>query len=230
MGVHRDTGPVKTRPSPKALLLVVLLVVVINLPLGHSRFTSWRVARSGVDVTATVTNNRVLPPKDDPEYFLEFVYPGDDPEDPRVDKWTAEVDRATYERAVAEKKIGVRVLDGTPAAYTVDGQVTHRLGLVITLVADVALLLMLLLLWRFRAKLRPRLEAVAMADVERCKPGAALEKTEDGLYLISGEVSAIHDDEIVLDLGDRQVRVVLDGHANPVGYQQPARVRARLIG
>jgi hypothetical protein len=219
---------VKTRPRPKALLLVLLLVVVINLPVGHSRFTSWRVARSGVDVTATVTADRVLPPKDDPEYFLEFVYSRDI--DPDQRPWTAEVDRPTYERAVADDAVGVRVLPGHPAAYTVDGQVTHRLGLVVTLVADVALLLMLLLLWRFRTRLRPRLEAIALADVERCKPGASLEKLEEGVYLISGEVSGIADDEILLELGDRQVRIVLDGHANPVGYQQPARVRARLIG
>jgi hypothetical protein len=24
--------------------------------------------------------------------------------------------------------------------------------------------------------------------------------------------------------------VILDGHANPVGYQQPAQVRGRLVG
>jgi hypothetical protein len=221
---------VKTRVRLKALLLVVLLVVVINLPLVHSRVTSWRVERSGAHVTATVTANRVLGPKDDPEYFVEFVYPGDDPEDPDTPRWTAEVDRSTYERAVADRAIGVKVLPDRPAAYTADGQVTHRLGLVITLVADAALLLMLLLFRRFGGRLRPRLEAVAMGDVERCKPGSALEKTDDGLYLISGEVSGIKDDEIILDLGDRQVRVLLDGHANPVGYQQPARVRARLVG
>jgi hypothetical protein len=221
---------VKSRVSPKALLLVVLLVVVINLPLVHSGLTSWRVERSGTDVTATVTAHRVLSPEDDPAYFVEFVYPGDDPDDPDVPRWTAEVDRATYEQAVADEAIGVRVLPDRPAAYTVDGQVTHRLGLVITLIADAALLTMLLLLWRFRARLRPRLEAVAVADVERCKPGGSLEKTDDGLYLVSGEVSGIKDDEIILELGDRQVRVLLDGHANPVGYQQPARVRVRLVG
>ncbi|MCW2845047.1 MAG: hypothetical protein JWN22_2963 [Nocardioides sp.] len=218
----------KTRVSPKALLLVLLLVVVINLPLAHSRFTSWRVERSGTDVTAAVTAHRVLSPKDNPAYFVEFAYP------PAIDedklRWTAEVDRATYDRAVADKEIAVRVLPDRPAAYTVHGQVTHRLGLVITLIADVALLVMVLLLWRYRAKLRPRLEAVAVGDVERCKPGASLEKTDDGLYLISGEVSGITDDEIILELGDRQVRVLLDGHANPVGHQQPARVRARLVG
>ena len=32
------------------------------------------------------------------------------------------------------------------------------------------------------------------------------------------------------DLGNRTVEVLLDGHANPVGHQQPARVRARMIG
>ncbi len=38
-----------------------------------------------------------------------------------------------------------------------------------------------------------------------------------------GLVITIGDDDLVLDLGDRQVHVDLDGHANLVGYQQPAK-------
>jgi hypothetical protein len=44
---------------------------------------------------------------------------------------------------------------------------------------------------------------------------------------VSGEVLERDDHEVVLDLGDRLVRVVLDGHANPIGHQQPAQVRVR---
>ena len=44
----------------------------------------------------------------------------------------------------------------------------------------------------------------------------ALEKMEGDLYLIRGEVTAVEEDEIVLDLGERSVRVLLDGHLNPV--------------
>ena len=56
-----------------------------------------------------------------------------------------------------------------------------------------------------------------------------LEQLEGTLYLVRGEVVGIADGEIVLDLGDRDVVVVLDGHRNPVGYQQPAQVRARVL-
>jgi hypothetical protein len=53
----------------------------------------------------------------------------------------------------------------------------------------------------------------------------ALEKTEGDLYLIRGEVTDVEEDEIVLDLGERSVRVLLDGHLNPVADRQPAQVR-----
>ncbi len=68
---------------------------------------------------------------------------------------------------------------------------------------------------------------MATADVELCKPIVSIEKLKDGSYVVCGEVSGIEDDAIELDLGDQTVRVELDGHANPVGYQQPARVIGR---
>ena len=37
----------------KSALLIVVLLVMINLPLVHSVWTSWQVERNGVDVTAT---------------------------------------------------------------------------------------------------------------------------------------------------------------------------------
>ena len=49
------------------------------------------------------------------------------------------------------------------------------------------------------------------------------------MALVRGEVQDLADGEVLLDLGNRTVRVLLDGHANPVGYQQPAQVRARLL-
>lgn len=218
----------KRRPSLKAVLLVGLLAVLINLPLVHSRYTSWRVEHAGTDVTGKVAGTAVLPPKDDPSYVVSFRFPKEI--DPGQEYWTAEVDRSTYEQASEQKTIAVRVLPERPSAFTAEGQVTHRSGLFFTLFADVALLAMLLLLWRFRGTLRGQLHAVAVGDVERCAPGALLEKAEGGLYLIRGEVSEIGEDELVLDLVDRSVRVTLDGHHNPVGHQQPAQVRGRLIG
>jgi hypothetical protein len=218
----------KRRPRPKAVLLVLLLVTMINLPIVHSTWTRWKVERSGTDVTAPVVGHDVLGSADDPEYYVSFRLSREI--DPDQHAWPVQLDKASYDEAVASRTLDVRVLPDQPSAYSVDGQVTGRLGLVITLLADLALLVMVALAWRFRGSLRPQLRAVATGDVERCKPGSALDKLEGDLYLIRGEVSAIEADEIVLDLGDRSVVVALDGHHNPIGYQQPAQVRGRLIG
>src|SRR5688572_25818869 len=219
---------VPPRPRPKAVLLVVLVVVLINLPVASGAWTRWRVDRAGTDVTATVTGHVVGSPEDQPDYFVAFVF--DEEIDPGRATWTAEVDRATYDAAVASDEIGVRVLPGRPAAHRVEGEVTHLAGLIVTAAADALLLAVLLLAWRFRGRLRPQLRAVAVAVVVEGAPGVALEKVEGDLYLIRGEVVAVDDDELVLDLGDRSVRVLLDGHHNPVGHQLPAQVHGRLIG
>ena len=72
-----------------------------------------------------------------------------------------------------------------------------------------------------------------MGDVERCAPAGPLdsltEQAEGGTFLIRGEVTEIEDGQVVLQVGDRSALVYLDGHLNPVGYQQPAQVRARLL-
>lgn len=216
------------RPRPKAVLLVVLVVLLINLPLAQGVWTRRQVDRSGTDVTARVTDHDVLSSGEDPGYFLAFVF--DKATDPERRTWTAQVDKATYDEAVASRKLGVRVLAGDPPAYRADGQVTSWAGWLVTGAADLALLAVLLLACRFRGRLRPQLRAVATEDVEGCPPGAALEKVEGDLYLIRGEVAAVEDDEIVLDLGQRSVRVLLDGHRNPVDHLQPAQVHGRLIG
>ena len=219
---------VRRRPSGKALVLIVLLAAMINLPMVHASWTDWRVSQVGVEVTADVTDVDELPPVADPGYFVAFRFPAEI--DPDQDEWIAEVDRATYDAADAAGTIEVRVLPDRPSAYTVEGEVTHRAGLVVTLIADLALVLVVLLLLRSRGRVRPALYAVAVADVERCSPGSVLDRVDGSLYLIAGEVSGISDDALVLDLGDREVHVDLDGHANPVGYQQPAQVQARIVG
>ena len=49
-------------------------------------------------------------------------------------------------------------------------------------------------------------------------------------FVVCGEVEEIEDDAVVLDLGDRRVRVLLDGHHNPAGYQQPVRATGTMRG
>ena len=215
-------------PRVRSVLLVVLLVVMINLPLVRGAVTDWRLDRSGVDVRARVVAEAVTSPRDDPAYFLQYRF--DRRTDPDQRDWTSRVDRATYERGLAEREIEVRVLPGHPAAHRAAGEVSSHLGLVLTVVADLLLLGVVLLVRRFRARLRPQLRGVAMDDVQPGDGGALLERVEGDLYLVRGRVAAIEGDELVLDLTERTVRVHLDGHHSPVATDASAEVRVRLVG
>jgi hypothetical protein len=208
-------------------LLLLLLAVVVNLPLVHSTWTDARVEGAGADVTAQVTGHR----ESGSDHWVSFMF--SEEVDPEQRTWTAEVDEDTYDDAVASGEIGVRVVEDDPAAYRVDGEVESNAVLFATIVADIVLLIAFLLFWRFRGRLghvRADLRAVALEDVVRCPPGVLLDRLHAEDYLIQGEVHETGPDSVVLDLGNRLVVVLLDGHANPVGYQQSAQVRARMIG
>ena len=206
----------------------MVLVFLINLPIVHSTITNWRVSSSGVDVTAEVTDARVTNPDDDPRYWLGIRFPEDI--DPDQTIWPVEVDPAAYDAALEARQIEARVLKSNPAAFRVDGEVRGWLGLITTLIADAILLLILLVVRRFgRRPGPPPLRLAAIGDVERCPPGGLVEQIEGSLYLVRGEVVAIEEGEVVLAAGEQEVVVVLDGHANPVGYQQPAQVRGRVV-
>ena len=98
------------------------------------------------------------------------------------------------------------------------------------MVADVFLLVLVLLLLRFGSRLRQEMVLVATEDLERCPPGSVLDQVDGLRFVVCGEIEAIEDGEVVLDLGDRRVRVVLDGHHNPAGYQQPVRATGTMRG
>lgn len=208
----------------RAAFLVVLLAVVVNLPLVHSWYQDQRIASSGADVTATVVDDRVLAGD---EFWLSFTFPEDVDPDQRT--WQAQVSEEAYDDAVASGEITVRVVEDDPSAYRAEGTVDSYVPLVITLVADLILVLVVLLLLRYGGRVRAELRAVALGDVERCAPETLLERIGGEDYLIRGEVLELGDGTVTLDLGNRTVVVLLDGHANPVGHQQPAQVRARMI-
>jgi hypothetical protein len=213
-----------TQSRRRAALLVVLLAVVVNLPLLHSWYQDQKVASSGKDVTATVVDDRVV---DGDEFWLSFTFPEDVDHDQK--SWQAEVSEEAYDDAVASGRITVRVADDDPSAYRAEGTVDSRVPLVLTLGADLILLLVVLLIWRYGGPRRALLRAVALGDVERCPPETLLERIGGEDYLIRGEVLELGEGTVTLDLGNRSVVVVLDGHTNPVGHQQPAQVRARLV-
>lgn len=208
-----------------AVVLVVLAAVVINLPIAHSTWYAWRLDRNGVETEATVVDTHRVPPDGGDKYVVEFRFVRE--LDPSQEVWFAQVDEATYDSARTDETVEARMLPERPGTYEVDGQQQSALPWVITLLGDVMLLGVALLYWRTRPTPGLDLRLVATADVERCKPRSSIELLEDGSYVVCGEVSGIEDDAIVLDLGDQSVRVELDGHANPVGYQQPARVTGR---
>jgi hypothetical protein len=205
------------------LLVLVLAAVLVNLPLVHSTWTDQRVQRSGIDVQATVDEHQSI----GGQHLVTFTFP--ESIDPDQRTWQADLDPTAYDRAVASGELTVRVLESDPSAYAAEGQVESNAVLVMTLVADVVLLLSALLLWWVGGRRRPQLRAIAVGDVQRCPPGSALDRIGGETYLIRGEVSAVEPGQVVLELGERSVLVYLDGHQNPVGHQQSAEVRARLV-
>ena len=207
----------------KNVLLVVLVAAMINLPLIHSTWQNHQIETDGTNVRAEVTDDGVV----EDRYFVEFTVPAEGEREEL--SGVAQVTEDAYDRAVSTREIEVRLLPDNPAVYNVEGQVSSRLGLVITLLADLFLALMVLLLMRFGPRLRPVLVLLATEDLTRCPPGSVLDRIEGDMYVVCGEVTAIADDEVMLDLGDRRVKVLLDGHRNPAGYEQPVRATGRMI-
>ncbi|WP_133176471.1 hypothetical protein [Nocardioides currus] len=217
------------RVSRSSWLLIGVLVLLVNLPIVYSSFTRASVVRSGEDVVAPVTETRNLGTEAEPRWWLSYRLPRDI--DPDGRSWSAEVDAATYDDAERDDTVAVRVIAGKPASAIVDGEVrrsTYRTG---TIIADVVIFAILLLLWRVRFRHRREVETVeALEDVEPGRMHALWQDLGDGTVRVSGEVLEHDEHEVVLDLGERLVRVVLDGHTNPVGRRERAEVRVRPPG
>lgn len=206
------------------VILIAFIAFIVNFPLAHATFLSWQLDQRGVEVVADVTETRVV----GEDYLVQFDVPGDGRREP-FEGAVVEVDQATYENARSSQHIVITVLPDDGGVFRAEGQQPNRLGLVITLCADVFLLAMIVLALRFRVALRVELVLRATEDAERCPPGSRLDRIEGQRYLVSGDVVEIHDDEIVLDLGDRRVRVLLDGHRNPAGYEQSVQVIGYMV-
>lgn len=206
-------------------LLVLVALVVINLPWVLTTWRLHQVDTQGVRVTAVITavNNA-----GSGNELVDFRLPASI--DPAGKVRTATIDAATYTKARASHRIGVRVLRGDPAAYRVDGQVRSHLGGIVTVIGDVLVLLLVLLSLRLGGTRRPPLVALALADVQEGGPDPVLDKQADGTYVICGAIRELGPDSLVLSVSDREVTVHLQGHANPVTAEQPAMVRAQLVG
>jgi hypothetical protein len=205
--------------------LVVLALAVINIPYGLYEWQRHRIATSGEEVTATVV--AVHDAGDDSDVAFRLPASVDDAQKVR----SARVHRDVGVEAERTERIGVRVLDGDPDAFQVDGQVRGRGGLILILVADALILVMVLLSWRLGGRIRrPTLVGIAVEDVRDGEQGSLLDKQDDGTYLINGEVASTGPSSLDLTLRDRDVEIHLRDHENPVAVGERARVRAQLVG
>ena len=213
--------------SWRRILLVAFALIVINLPWATHEVRVHQATTSGIQVSASVLN--VARAGSDTS-LVTFRLPSG--VDPAQTSRTAKVDRATADAAAASQTIEVRVLKGHPDVYHVDGQVKSWSSTLITIVADLMVLLLVLLSWRLGGRLRrPALEAVALGDVESGADGSLLDKQLDGTYLINGAIRELLDgDTLVLTLRDRDVKLHLRGHANPLAVGEQAQVLAHLVG
>ncbi|HQR28093.1 MAG TPA: hypothetical protein PLP61_13725 [Nocardioides sp.] len=219
----------------RALMVLALLTLIINLPLVTSLATERQVRRNGVDVSAQVVRTWTVDSGADRTFWVSFTLP--ERLDPGQTEYAAQVVPDVYAGA-RDGALAVRVLPDRPSAHLVDGRVAHRTGLWLTLAADALLALGALLLWRSgRYSTRPedvRLEAVG--DVEADPGDGASPRTDEGLTELAdgtwrarGTVVRASADEVVLDLVDREAIVILDGHQNPVGPGEVAVARGRLL-
>lgn len=230
------------RPSRTRLLLLLLLVVVVNLgPLG-SLWTQQRLDRDGVSERVAATTQGVpqgqvvvaLPPE-----VTEAVAPdagegADLGQDPGTDQAgllarTVTLEPAAYDDAVATGEVEVTWLEDDPGTYRVEGE-EGGVGIATLLVVNAGVLLLVAVVLLLRGRTRPELRMVATADVRRVPPGPLLERVQGNDYVVRGDVESFTEDELVLAVDDRRVRVLLDGHANPASYQHSVEVRGTMIG
>ncbi len=214
-------------PGPRArkILVVVIALLVINVPYAIYQYRIHRVSSDGVQVTATVVSSQ----KAGDDVVLALRFPASVDPDQRVR--SARVNASAGAAAVQAGEVDVRVLEGHPAVFDLEGQKRSHGSTIITLGADVLVLLMILMMWRLGGRIRrPALVAVALGDVEGGEEGSLLDKQVDGTYVINGAVAEALEDTLVLVLRERNVTVHLRGHANPIDVGEQAKVHAHLVG
>lgn len=229
----------------KAALLAASLFLMINLPLLTSLATAHRITTDGLDVTAEVLDTAARGSGSEARYLVSFRFPAT--VDATLRAQAVRVDRSTYDAARTQGTLAVRVLADQPTAFRAEGQIVGHTALWSTLVVDAVLAGLLLLLARTgRYSGRDTLRIEATADL-RTDPvtdqitdqstgqitdwgsDPAWSESEDGTWQALGSVEEITSHEVVLDLGDRRVVVVLDGHAADVALGDQVLARGRLL-
>jgi hypothetical protein len=207
------------------IILVAVVLVVINVPYALHELQMQRVKTSGDQVTATVVG--VSRAGDDADLAFKLPASVDDAQKVR----SVRVPLDVAQEATRTKTLEVRVLQGHPGVFHVDGQIRGWGGLILTLTADALVALMLVLSWRLGGRLRrPTLVGIAVEDVQNGDQGSLLDKQDDGTYLINGAVRSTGPSSLVLALHDREVEIHLRDHENPIAVGEQACVRAQLVG
>jgi hypothetical protein len=210
----------------RRMLLVAFALVVVNLPWATHEVQLHRAATDGIQVSASVVD---VSDAGNDTSLVTFRLPAS--VDPAQETREAKVDSTTADAAAASQTIEVRVLKGHPGVFHVAGQVRSWAPTLISGGADVLILLMVLLSWRLGGRLRrPALVGVALGDVETGEEGSLLDKHQDGTYLVNGAIKELDAGVLVLTLRDRDVKVHLQGHHNPVALGEQARVLTHLVG
>jgi hypothetical protein len=209
----------------RRVVLVVVALLVINVPYFLHVWQVHRAETEGVRVTASVTD--VTRAGGDAVVTFRLPRSVDSSQDLRSVRVVGSVGAG----AARTRQLEVRVLAGHPSVFHVDGEVRSWGGLLITLVADLLVLVMVLLAWRLGGRLRrPPLEAVALGDLRSGEEGSLLDPQVDGSYLINGEVAEASETSVLLRLRDRDVTVHLREHHNTFAVGDRAQVRAHLVG
>jgi hypothetical protein len=206
-----------------SVVLIAILVLLVNAPLVRSVLTDLRLGREGVVGTAEVLDST----EREGGFYLAV-----DLDPARV----VRVDEQAYDEAVAAGEIGTRRLpDETDTALTrVEGQWRSPVAYVVVGALDLALLAGIVLYVRVRPRLRPELVLRAGSDLQPADDGSVLDRVEAQSYVVAGRVDGLPREgadgpEVVLDLGDRRVRVLLDGHRCAVAPGETARVDGVMI-
>jgi hypothetical protein len=125
----------------RRVLALVVAAVLVNLPWAHETWVDHRIDSAGRGVRATLVAHRDVGDR----HFVSYRLPAD--LDPGKRTFSARLDRAHYDAAVAADSVRVRVVPSHPTYNRPVGEVGGDVFLVAAVVGDVVLLGVIAMLW-----------------------------------------------------------------------------------
>ena len=130
-----------------SVALVLFVAAIVNFPVAHNTYLQWQLERSGEDVVAQVTEAREV----GNDFIVVVTIPATNARAEFVGG-VARVDEITFIEARDTKAIPARALPDREGVFEVRGQQRSRVGLIATLIADLFLIAIVGLRWRFGAR------------------------------------------------------------------------------